>query len=80
MSSAENGALVQVLKRNAERSKRSNSGSAMMRRYCTGTSIACVARWRSATSRKRRASNFRISTTVPPQASVGRKLTSVVFE
>jgi hypothetical protein len=36
-----------------------------------------VLRWASS---RNRASNFFISTAVPPQASVGRKLTSVVFE
>lgn len=30
------------------------------------TSMACVTRWRSASSRKRAASNLSISTTVPP--------------
>ena len=39
----------------------------MMRWYCTGTSIACVARCRCASSRNFSASNFAISTTVPPR-------------
>ena len=42
--------------------------------------MACVTRCFSASSRKLRASNFFINTTVPPQPSVGRKLTKVVFE
>ena len=59
---------------------RSNSGWSINRRYCTGTSMAWVARHRSDSSRKRPASNFGMSTTVPPAASVGRKLTRVVLE
>jgi hypothetical protein len=39
-----------------------------------------VARCPCASSRNFSASNFAISTTVPPIASVGKKLTSVVFE
>jgi hypothetical protein len=80
LSAAANGALVQNFMRKLARSKRSNSGRSMMRWYCTGTSIACVARCRCASSRNFSASNFPISTTVPPIASVGKKLTSVVFE
>ena len=44
--SAAKGALVQDFILKLDRSKLSKSGSTIMRRYCTGTSIACVARWR----------------------------------
>jgi hypothetical protein len=36
--------------------------------------------WRCASSRNFTASNFDIKTIVPPPASAGKKLTSVVFE
>jgi len=52
----------------------------MRRWYCTGTSIVWVTRCFSASARYPAASNFAINTTVPPSASVGKKLTSVVFE
>ena len=52
----------------------------MMRWYCTGTSMACVARCFPASASQAPASNLAISTARPPQARVGKKLTSVVFE
>ncbi len=80
LSLAANGALVENFTWKDERSCRSKSGNAMMRWYCTGTSIACVTRWRSASFSHALASNFAISATVPPHASAGKNDTSVVFE
>ena len=51
LSCAENGALVQNFMRKDDRSKRSNSGYAIRRWYCTGTSIVCVTRYFCASSR-----------------------------
>ncbi|MNT83100.1 hypothetical protein D3C72_2229210 [compost metagenome] len=80
MSAATNGALVQNLASNADRSNESKDGSAMIRWYCTGTSMVCVTRCDCASARYCAASNLPISTTVPPQPSVGKNTTSVVLE
>ncbi len=79
-SSAAKGAEVQNFICSDERSVASNPGSASRRRYCTGTSMAWVTRWRSASASHLAVSNLGISTTVPPQARVGMKLTKVVLE
>lgn len=65
---------------NDERSVRSNSGESSIRRYCTGTSIAWVTRWRSHSSSAFAASNLPIRTSVPPSHSTGSTATSVVLE
>jgi len=78
--SAENGALVQNFICRALRSVASSAGWSSSRRYCTGTSMAWVARCFSDSFRNCSASNFGISTAVPPLEMVGRYETSVVFE
>ena len=51
LSAAPKGALVQNLNLKLDRSNESNSGTAMMREYCTGTSMVWVTRCFCASSR-----------------------------
>ena len=79
-NSAGKGAEVQYLSCMADRSNSSKRGSSINRRYWTGTSMVAVVRSACAYSSQRRASNLRITRTVPPASSGGRNATMVVFE
>jgi hypothetical protein len=74
------GAEVAVFRRNEERSRASKSGWAKTRRYCTGASMAWVARSRSAVARNRPGSKRPRITTRAPKAIPMKMLMMVALE